>query len=56
MNKLDQLIERRAYELFATQGLEASLIDFKIKELQICVDRGYNKRTEILALIKKAAA
>ena len=55
MNKLDQLIERKAYELFTAQGLDISLIQFKIKELAVCVERGYNTRAEILSLINKAA-
>lgn len=54
MNKIDQYIERKAYELFSTQGLPADLIEFKIKELQICVERGYNTRAEIVRLIKLA--
>ena len=56
MNKLDQRIERLAYELFSEQGIEASLVQFKIKELKICTERGYNTRSEILMLIKKAKA
>jgi hypothetical protein len=56
MNKLDKLIERKAFELFSAQGFEMSAIEFKIKELQICVMRGYNSRAEILSLIKKAGA
>lgn len=55
-NKLDALIERKAYELFTAQGLNYSLIEFKITELQICVTQGYNTRAEILRLIKKAGA
>jgi hypothetical protein len=54
MNKLDKLIERKAFELFTEMGLDASLVQFKIKELKICVLRGYNTRAEILGLIKKA--
>jgi hypothetical protein len=54
MNKLDQRIERLAYELFTKQGLDFSLVQFKITELKICVERGYNSRAEILSLIKKA--
>jgi len=56
VNKLDKLIERKAFELFSTWGLHSDLVEFKIKELQICVDRGYNSRAEILSLIKKASA
>ena len=54
MNKLDQRIERLAYEYFTDQEIEASLVQFKIKELQICIERGYNTRAEIFMLIKKA--
>lgn len=56
MNKLDQLIERRAYELFSSTISNKSLIDFKIRELMICVERGYNSRADILRLIKRAGA
>lgn len=55
MNKLDQLIERKAYEYFSTLGLAQDLVEYKIKELQICVTRGYNSRAEILGLLKKVA-
>ena len=54
MNKLDKLIERQAFELFTAQGFHPSTVQFKIKELQICVDRGYNTRAQILSLIKVA--
>ena len=56
MNKLDKLIERKAFEYFTDCGFEASLVQFKIKELQICVERGYNTRSEILSLLKIAGA
>jgi hypothetical protein len=56
MNKLDKKIERLAFEYFTALGLEASLVQFKITELKICIDRGYNTRAEIFQLIKKAAA
>jgi hypothetical protein len=56
MNKLDQLIERKSFELFTSMELHPDLVQFKIKELQICVERGYNSRAEILGLIKKAVA
>jgi hypothetical protein len=56
MSKLDQLIERKAYELFTAQGLPIDLIEFKIRELKICVERGYNSRAQILSAIKKASA
>ena len=55
MNKLDQLIERKAYEYFSSLGLAQSLVEFKIRELQICVAQGYNSRSEILQLLKKVA-
>ena len=53
-NILDKAIERKAYELLSAQGLEQSLIEFKIKELLICAERGYNTRAELIGLIKKA--
>jgi hypothetical protein len=56
MNLLDRRLERLAYELFTNQGLDDSLVQFKIKELMICVDRGYNTRAELIQLVKKAAA
>lgn len=55
MNRLDQRLERLAFELFTAQGLEASLVQFKITELKICADRGYNSRAELIQLVKKAA-
>lgn len=55
-NLLDQRIERLAFEYFTSLDLNPSLVQFKIKELQICVERGYNSRAEILTLIKKAGA
>lgn len=54
MNKLDTLIETLAYDLFNEQGFVPKLIEYKIKELQICVKRGYNTRAEIISLIKHA--
>lgn len=56
MNKLDKLIERKSFELFTSMDLNPDLVQFKIKELKICVERGYNTRAEILSLIKKAVA
>ncbi len=56
MNKLDQLIEAKAYALFISQGLGESLAQFKTQELLICAMRGYNTRAEILRLISKAGA
>jgi len=55
-NLLDKRIERLAYEYFSSLDLNPDLVQFKIKELQICVERGYNSRSEILSLIKKVAA
>lgn len=55
-NLLDKRIERLAFEYFTSLDLNPSLVQFKIKELQICVERGYNSRAEILSLIKKAGA
>jgi len=54
MNKLDQLIEDRALQLFMEQGLNVETAKAKVKELKICVDRGYNTRVQILSLIKVA--
>ena len=56
MNRLDQRIERLSYEYFTALGFDASLVQFKIKELQICILRGYNTRAEILGLLKKVSA
>ena len=53
-NALDKLIERKAFEYFSAQGVKPSLIQFKIKELLIGVQRGYFTRAEIITLIKKA--
>jgi len=55
MNNLDRRIERLAFELFTTQGLDQSLIEFKIRELLICAEQGYNSRAELISLIKAAA-
>jgi hypothetical protein len=55
-NLLDKKLERLAFEYFAGLDLNPSLIQFKIKELQICVERGYNSRAELISLIKKAVA
>ena len=56
MNMLDKRIQRLAFEYFTELGLNDSLVQFKIKELQICTERGYNTRAEILGLLKKVAA
>lgn len=55
MNKLDELIEKRAFEYFTKLGMKSDLIAFSIKELKICTERGYNSRSEILNLLKVAA-
>jgi len=36
------------------QGLNVETAKAKVKELKICVDRGYNTRVQILSLIKVA--
>ena len=54
MNKLDRRIERLAFELFTAQGFHPATVQAKIQELKICTDRGYNSRSEILALLKMA--
>lgn len=54
MNLLDKRIERLAFEYFTELGFADSLVQFKIKELKICTERGYNSRAEILGLLKKA--
>jgi hypothetical protein len=55
-NLLDRRLERLAYEYFSAMDMRPSLVQFKIKELQICVERGYNTRAELISLIKKAGA
>jgi hypothetical protein len=55
-NLLDRRIERLAFEYFSALDLNPSLVQFKIQELKICIDRGYNSRAEIMSLIKKASA
>jgi hypothetical protein len=55
-NLLDKKLERLAFEYFTDLDLEASLVQFKITELKICVERGYNTRAELISLIKKAGA
>ena len=54
MNSLDNLIRRKAY--FAGLGLADSLAEFKVRELMLCVEHGYNTRAEILGLLKKMGA
>ena len=55
-NALDKEIERLAYEYFIELGFEPRLAKFRVKELQICIFRGYNNRAQILAAIKTARA
>jgi hypothetical protein len=55
MNLLDKRIERLAFEHFTDLGLPTSLVEWKIKELQMCVQQGYNTRSEILSLLKKVS-
>jgi len=54
MNLLDKKIERMAYEILSEQNLPISLIEFKIRELQILIDRRINSRSEIIGLLKLA--
>jgi hypothetical protein len=55
-NVLDKKLERLAFEYFSSLDYDQSLLDFNIKELKICVERGYNTRAELISLIKKAMA
>jgi hypothetical protein len=55
-NILDKKLERLAFEYFSGLEMPASLIEFKISELQICVTRGYNTRADLISVIKKAMA
>ena len=55
-NVLDKKLERLAFEYFSSLDYDRSLLDFNIKELKICVERGYNTRAELISLIKKAMA
>ena len=56
MNKLDDLIRGKASAYFVGLGLADSLTQFKVEELMLCVERGYNTRAEILGLLKKIGA
>ncbi len=53
-NLLDCRLERLAYELFTAQGYESRLVQFKIRELKICAEQGYNSRAELITLVKTA--
>ena len=55
MNLLDKKIERTAFEYFTSLGMHESLVQFKITELKILVDRGYNTPAQILGLLKMVA-
>ena len=56
MNNLDTKIKEMAYGYFTAQGLDKGLVLFKLKELEIITSRGYNTRSEIISLLKKAGA
>jgi hypothetical protein len=56
MNNLDTKIQEMANDYFTKQGLDKALILFKLKELEIVTSRGYNTRSEIISLLKKAGA
>ena len=53
-NLLDRRLERLAYELFTAQGHHPKTVQFKIKELKICAEQGYNSRAELISLVKTA--
>jgi hypothetical protein len=53
-NLLDRRLERLAYELFTAQGHHPKTVQFKIKELKICAEQGYNSRAELISLVKNA--
>ena len=53
-NLLDRRLERLAYELFTAQGYHPKIVQFKIKELKICAEQGYNSRAELISLVKAA--
>ena len=53
-NLLDRRLERLAFELFTAQGHHAKTVQFKIKELKICAEQGYNSRAELIGLVKSA--
>ena len=55
MNKLDELIEKRATEYFRSLGMPEGLIEYKVLDLKILAIRGVNTRAEILGLLKKVA-
>ncbi len=53
-NLLDCRLERLAFEFFTAQGHHAKTVQFKIKELKICAEQGYNTRAELISLVKTA--
>jgi hypothetical protein len=56
MNALDDLIKELTYYHCDDLRLSPKLTNQMIKEISICVDRGYNTRAEIISLLKKAIA
>ena len=54
MNKIDKVIEQKAHDYFDKLGFTDSWVEFKTKELLICIERGYNSRAEIWNLLKEA--
>jgi hypothetical protein len=56
MNALDDLIKELTYHHCDDLKLSPKLTNQMIKEISICVDRGYNTRAEIISLLKKAIA
>jgi hypothetical protein len=53
-NLLDRRLERLAFELFTAQGHHPKTVQFKIKELKICAEQGYNSRAQLITLVKTA--
>jgi hypothetical protein len=53
-NLLDRRLERLAFEFFTAQGHHPKTVQFKIKELKICAEQGYNTRAELISLVKTA--
>ena len=56
MNALDYKIQELIYDYCDDLKLSPKLTHQMIKEISICVDRGYNTRAEIISLLKKAIA
>ena len=53
-NLLDRRLERLAFELFTAQGHHPKTVQFKVKELKICAEQGYNSRAQLITLVKTA--